>query len=111
MPYKDKKIEKIYYRIGEVAEMFDVNTSLIRFWEKEFTVIKPHKNNKGDRLFTVKDIENLKVIYHLVKEKGYTLQGAKDVLRNKKANTYENTELIDSLNNIKQFLLELKKNL
>lgn len=111
MPYKEKKIEKIYYRIGEVAEMFDVNTSLIRFWEKEFNVIKPQKNSKGDRLFTAKDIENLKVIYHLVKEKGYTLQGAKEALKNKKAHTYENAELVDALSNIKQFLLDLKKNL
>jgi len=70
MPYKEKKIEKVYYTIGEVAEMFDVNTSLIRYWEKEFDVIKPKKNNKGNRLFTKQDIDNFHLIYNLVKVRG-----------------------------------------
>ncbi len=78
MPYKERKIEKVYYTIGEVAEMFDVNTSLIRFWEKEFDIIKPKKNKKGNRLFTKQDIDNLHIIYHLVKERGMTLKGAKE---------------------------------
>ena len=73
MPYKEVKVEKLYYTIGEVARMFKVNTSLIRFWEKEFDIIKPKKNKKGNRLFTQKDIDNFYIIYHLVKEKGMTL--------------------------------------
>ncbi|MDD3875001.1 MAG: MerR family transcriptional regulator [Bacteroidales bacterium] len=111
MPYKERKVEKEYYAIGEVAEMFKVNTSLIRFWEKEFDVLKPHKNKKGNRLFTKKDIDNLFLIHHLVKEKGFTLQGAKDVLKTKKAETYDKAQLIFALNNIKDFLLEMKKQL
>lgn len=102
---------KLYYSIGEVAEMFNVNASLIRFWEKEFDIIKPKKNNKGNRLFTVQDIDNLKVIYHLVKERGFTLDGAKNKLKNSKKETIENVELIKSLEKIKNFLLELKEEL
>jgi len=102
---------KLYYSIGEVAEMFNVNASLIRFWEKEFDIIKPRKNNKGNRLFTVQDIDNLKVIYHLVKERGFTLDGAKNKLKNSKKETIENVELIKSLEKIKNFLLELKEEL
>ncbi len=77
MPYKEREIEKIFYTIGEVAKMFDVNTSHIRFWSKQFDVIKPATNKKGNRMYTMVDIENFKVIYHLVKEKGFTLKGAK----------------------------------
>ncbi len=77
----DTKLTKLYYTIGEVADMFDVNTSLIRFWEKEFTVLKPKKNKKGNRLFTVKDIKNLEKIFDLVKVKGFTLDGAKNKLK------------------------------
>ncbi|MGE0560947.1 MAG: MerR family transcriptional regulator [Flavobacteriales bacterium] len=102
---------KLYYSIGEVAEMFNVNASLIRFWEKEFDIIKPKKNNKGNRLFTVQDIDNLKIIYHLVKERGFTLDGAKNKLKNSKKETIENVELINSLQKIKNFLLELKEEL
>ena len=72
MPYKEKRVEKLYYTIGEVAEMFNVNTSLIRYWEKEFDIIKPKKNKKGNRFFTVEDIENFNIIYYLVKELGLT---------------------------------------
>lgn len=81
MPYKETKVEKLYYSIGEVAEMFKVNTSLIRFWEKEFSIIKPLKNKKGNRLFTPKDIDNFHLIFHLVKEKGMTLKGAQKNLK------------------------------
>ncbi len=102
---------KLYYSIGEVAEMFKVNASLIRFWEKEFDIIKPKKNNKGNRLFTVQDIDNLKIIYHLVKERGFTLDGAKNKLKNNKKETIENVELVKSLEKIKNFLLELKEEL
>lgn len=84
MPYKEKEIEKLYYTIGEVARMFDVNTSHIRFWSKEFEVIKPATNKKGNRLYTQSDIDNFKKIYHLVKEKGFTLKGAKVELKTDK---------------------------
>ena len=111
MPYKEKEIKKIYFSIGEVAEMFNVNTSLIRFWEKEFDIIKPHKNQKGNRLFTQDDIKNFQQIYHLVKETGFTLQGAKDQLKTKKEVSAKNSEIIKSLQNIKDFLLKIKINL
>jgi DNA-binding transcriptional MerR regulator len=81
MPYKEKEITKMYHSISEVADMFDVNTSLIRFWEKEFDILQPKKNRKGNRLFTNKDIENLHLIFHLVKERGFTLEGAKNKLK------------------------------
>lgn len=84
MPYKEKEIEKLYYTIGEVAQMFNVNTSHIRFWSKEFEVIRPATNKKGNRLYTQSDIENFKKIYHLVKEKGFTLKGAKSELKDLK---------------------------
>jgi len=108
MPYKEKVIEKKYFSIGEVAEMLDVATSLIRFWESEFDIIKPKKNRKGNRQFTREDIDNVKLIYHLVKEKGYTLQGAKDLLKNGNDVLKEKVELIDSLKKIKNFLLEIR---
>ena len=108
MPYKEKVIEKKYFSIGEVAEMLDVATSLIRFWESEFDIIKPKKNRKGNRQFTREDIDNVKLIYHLVKEKGYTLQGAKDLLKNGNDVLKEKIEIIDSLKNIKNFLLEIR---
>ena len=76
MTTSERKSRKIYYTMGEVSEMFDVNPSLIRFWEQKFDILKPDKNKKGNRLFTPKDVENLKLIYHLVKEKGMTLKGA-----------------------------------
>lgn len=82
MPYKEKETVKLYYSIGEVAAMFGVNTSLIRFWEKEFDIIKPNKTKKGNRLFSADDIENFKKIFILVKGEGYTLQGAKEKLKN-----------------------------
>ncbi len=81
MPYKETDIVKLYYTIGELSAMFDVNASLIRFWEKEFDIIKPKKNKKGNRLFTPEDIDNFKVIYNLVKEQGLTLEGAKKYLK------------------------------
>ena len=95
MPYKEKVIEKKYFSIGEVAEMLDVATSLIRFWESEFDIIKPKKNRKGNRQFTREDIDNVKMIYHLVKEKGYTLQGAKDLLKNGSDTLKEKVEIIE----------------
>jgi DNA-binding transcriptional MerR regulator len=104
--------EKLFYTIGEVADMFKVNTSLIRFWEKEFDIIKPHRNKKGNRLFTPSDVGYFHKIFHLVKEQGFTLQGAKDRL---KVRTSEETdvkfEAVKTLNNVKIFLLDLKENL
>ena len=111
MPYKETKIVKLYYTIGEVAEMFKVNTSLIRFWEKEFDIIKPHKNKKGNRLFTPKDIENFHLIFHLVKEKGMTLSGASKKLKENKEDTVNNFEVVTRLQQIKGFLTELRDNL
>ena len=102
---------KIYYAIGEVAKMFEVNTSLIRFWEKEFDIIKPKKNKKGNRLFTKKDIENFHVIFYLVKERGYTLDGAKKKLKDNKDDTIKNAEIVKSLQKLKSFLIELKEEL
>lgn len=108
MPYKEKVIEKKYFSIGEVAEQLDVATSLIRFWESEFDIIKPKKNRKGNRQFTKEDIENVKLIYHLVKERGFTLQGAKDLLKNNTNTLKDRMTLIDSLKEIRSFLVELK---
>lgn len=104
--------EKLFYSISEVAEMFKVNASLIRFWEKEFDFLKPRKTAKGNRTYTKKDIENIKLVYHLVKEKGFTLQGAKEKLKQKPAQEInKNLEAIESLNKLKSFLVELKNQL
>lgn len=99
--------KKLYYSIGEVADAFEVNASLIRFWEKEFDIIKPKKNKKGNRLFTPDDIRNLKTIYHLVKERGYTLDGAKQALREEK-DLDKKIELIFRLEKVKKELTTLK---
>jgi DNA-binding transcriptional MerR regulator len=105
------RIEKVYYSIGEVAELFEVRPSLIRFWEKEFDILKPQKNKKGNRLFTPQDIASLRLIYHLVKERGYTLQGAKDKLKQNRDDVEKRVEIVDSLYSIRSFLEELKKDL
>lgn len=89
--------------------MFDVNASLIRYWEKEFDILKPQKNKKGNRLFTPQDLDNLRIIYHLVKERGFTLQGAKDKLKENKQDVINKVEVIDSLNRLKSFLVDLKE--
>ncbi len=111
MPYKEKEIEKKYYTIGEVAEELGVATSLIRFWEGEFDTIKPKKNRKGNRQFTKDDLQNVKLIYHLVKEKGYTLQGARDFIANGGDSSTDTMEMIESLKKIRKFLVELRKEL
>ena len=103
--------EKLYYGIGEVAEAFGVNTSLIRFWEKEFDIIKPKKNAKGNRKFTPEDIKNLELIYHLVKERGFTLEGAKTHLKEDGKKTLDNFEIIRKLETIKSSLIQLKNQL
>jgi DNA-binding transcriptional MerR regulator len=97
MPYKEKTIEKSFFSIGEVAKMFNVNTSLIRFWEKEFEELKPFKNKKGTRYFTKEDIKTFQTIFYLVKEKGYTLQGAKEKLKSDRLAVEKNAEMIRSL--------------
>lgn len=119
MPYKETDTVKLYYTIGEVSEMFEVNTSLIRFWEKEFDIIKPKKNKKGNRLFTPEDIDNFKVIYNLVKEQGLTLDGAKKYLKeNKKTVKHEMkveknqfSEIESKLKAIKTNLMEIRASL
>lgn len=103
--------EKRYYGIGEVAKAFKVNTSLIRFWEKEFDVLRPKKNAKGNRKFTPEDIKNLKFIYHLVKERGFTLDGAKTHLKEEKKQALSNFEIIEKLETIKAQLIKIKKEL
>ena len=103
--------EKRYYGIGEVAKAFGVNTSLIRFWEKEFDVLKPKKNAKGNRKFTPEDIKNLKFIYHLVKERGFTLEGAKTHLKEEKKKSLNNFEIINKLEGIKNQLTKIKNQL
>ena len=102
--------EKRYYNIGAVSEMFKVNQSLIRYWENEFDILKPKKNGKGDRFFRPEDVKNLKLIYHLLRERKYTIEGAKEFLKkNKKAD--EKFEMIESLKKLRSFLHELKANL
>lgn len=117
-PFKNAQMEvkhheKLYYSIGEVAKMFDVNTSLIRFWEKEFDAIKPKKNKKGNRMFTPKDVDNFHLIFHLVKEKGYTLKGAKEILtqENKKVKVDTELEVVKTLKDTREFLLKLREQL
>jgi len=103
--------EKRYYTIGEVAKAFDVHTSLIRFCEKEFDVLKPKKNAKGNRKFTPEDVKNLQLIYHLVKERGFTLDGAKIHLKEEKKKTLDNFEIIAKLESVKNQLIKLKEQL
>ena len=107
----DKEPERLYYSIGAIAEMFKVNTSLIRFWENEFEILQPKKNKKGNRLFTPEDLKNLKIIFHLVKERGYTLEGAKKKLAGNKYDIEIQMQLKDTLTRMKGFLTELKESL
>ena len=108
---KKKKTGKLFYSIGEVAELFEVNASLIRYWEKEFDILKPQKNKKGNRLFTPKDIDNLRIIYHLVKERGYTLDGAREKLRQNREDVEKNVEIVDTLTQVREFLVGIRKEL
>jgi DNA-binding transcriptional MerR regulator len=105
------KSTKLYYTIGEVSKRFDVNASLIRFWEKEFDILQPKKNKKGNRLFTQKDVDNLHIIYHLVKERGYKLDGAKKKLKENKEDALNEMEMIASLKKVRSFLVALKDEL
>jgi len=111
MPYKEKEPEKIYYSIGEVAAIFGVNTSLIRFWEKEFEIIRPKKNKKGNRLFTKEDLENFHKIFDLVKKQGFTLEGARQKLKLSVANPNKNDEIYRKLVGVRKELSEILKKL
>lgn len=108
MPYKERKVDKLYYAIGEVAEMLEVPISTVRFWENEFDILKPMKNKKGNRLFTQTDIKNLRIIHHLVKEEGMTLSGAKKRLSEKWDETDYKFEINESLQKIKSMLLDIR---
>jgi DNA-binding transcriptional MerR regulator len=110
IPEDEILFQRQYYSIGDVAAMFKENTSLIRYWENEFSILKPKKNKKGDRFFRPEDIKNLKMIYHLLRERKYTIEGAKEFIKNNKA-AGEKHEMIESLEKIKSFLIELKNNL
>ena len=103
--------DKLYYSIGELATAFGVNASLLRFWEKEFEVLKPKKNAKGNRLFTPDDVKNLQLVHHLLKERGFTIEGAKNYLKENKKKTLDNIEIIGKLEHIKKQLLEIKNEL
>ncbi|BEH00450.1 MerR family transcriptional regulator [Bacteroides sedimenti] len=111
MAYNSNKDLKLYYSIGEVAAMFDVNESLLRYWEKEFPIIKPRKNARGTRQYRKEDLENIKLIYHLVKEKGMTLPGARQKLKDNKEKTVNTFEVVSRLNQIKEELLNIRKEL
>jgi DNA-binding transcriptional MerR regulator len=111
MPYREKKVEKLYYSIGEVAEMLEVPVSTVRFWENEFDILKPMKNKKGNRLFTPEDIKNLRIIHHLLKEDGMTLAGVKKKLTGKWEETDYKFEINESLGRIKSILLDIRDNI
>ena len=102
-------IEKLYYSIGEVADMFQMNTSKIRFWEKEFDILQPKKNAKGERRYTKEDITTLRLIYYLVEEKGHTLEGARQKIKNNPQGENKNAEIVHKLKKIKEYLLALKR--
>ena len=107
----EMRLDKQYYGIGEVADMFHVNTSLIRYWENEFDILKPKKNRKGDRLFRPEDIQHLQLIYHLLRERKFTIEGVKKKLKEEKKTTEQHFEMVQSLQKIRQFLTELKEQL
>ena len=102
---------KLLYSMGEVTEMFDVNASLIRYWESKFDCIKPHKNKKGNRMFTPSDVENLKLIYHLVKEKGMTLEGANRTMKRRGVKVKQEISILERLQNIRAMLVEVRESL
>ena len=102
---------KLLYTMGEVTEMFDVNASLIRYWESKFDCIKPHKNKKGNRMFTPADVENLKLIYHLVKEKGMTLEGANMAMKRRGKSVQRDVSILERLQHIRAMLLEVRESL
>jgi DNA-binding transcriptional MerR regulator len=111
MPYKEKKIEKLYYSIGEVSRMLDVPVSTVRFWENEFDILRPMKNKKGNRMFTAADVRNLTIIHRLTKEEGMTLAGVKKKLDGNWEEADRIFEINESLQRIRSLLLELRDNI
>ncbi|MEZ3442262.1 MerR family transcriptional regulator [uncultured Alistipes sp.] len=105
------EIKKLLYSMGEVSEMFDVNPSLIRYWESQFDVLRPKKNKKGNRLFTPEDVQMLKLIYHLVKEQGMTLEGAKRSLKQNRGSVARDSELLERLQRVRALLVEVREDL
>ena len=103
--------DKRYYSIGEVAKAFGVNASLIRFWDSEFDILKPKKNAKGNRMFTPEDVKNLQLIYYLVKERGFTLEGARTHLKEGQKKTLDKFDIITKLEGIKSELTTIKNNI
>ena len=103
--------DKLYFSIGEIADAFGVNASLIRFWDKEFDILKPKKNAKGNRMFTREDVKNLQLIYHLVKERGFTLEGAKTHLKEGQKKTLDKFEIVSKLESVKAQLLSIKNSI
>lgn len=108
MPYREKKIEKLYYSIGEVSKLLDVPVSTVRFWENEFDILRPMKNKKGNRMFTAVDVRNLTIIHKLLKEEGMTLAGVKRKMSGKWDETDHKFEITESLNRIKDLLIEMR---
>jgi DNA-binding transcriptional MerR regulator len=108
MPYKEIKVEKLYYSIGEVAEMLEVPVSTIRFWDNEFAILKPMKNKKGNRLFTQNDLKNIKIIHHLLKDEGMTIDGARKKLSEKLPETEYKFAVTESLMKIRSMIIELR---
>lgn len=108
MPYKKPKIEKVIFTIGEVADMIGEKPSLIRYWENNFDILKPQKNKKGNRLFSKDDIETVRLIHHLVKERGMTLKGAQQKLKENKDETVHNFEIVKRLQEIKEELIGIR---
>jgi DNA-binding transcriptional MerR regulator len=108
MPYKEAKVEKLFYSIGEVAEILDVPVSTVRFWENEFDILKPMKNKKGNRLFTPSDLRNLRIIHRLVRQEGMTLTGVRKKLSEKWEDTDRMFEINESLGKIKGMLIDIR---
>lgn len=111
MPYKEKNIEKLYYSIGEVSRLLDVPVSTVRFWENEFDILKPMKNKKGNRMFTATDLRNLQIIHRLLKDEGMTIQGVRKKLGGKWDEAGKIHEINDSLQKIRNLLLDLRDNI
>lgn len=109
MPYKEPKAEKLFFSIGEVSEIFNINASTIRFWEKEFDTLNPQKNKKGKRFYTHDDVSHIGLIYHLLKERGLTLKGAKKRIKENKGETEQTYRVVKKLEKIKEYLLEIKE--
>ncbi len=111
MPYKEQKVEKLFFTIGEVSRLLDVPVSTVRYWENEFEILKPKKNRKGNRLFTQEDMKNLKIIHHLLKGNGMTIAGARKYLKTHGDGDESRHEILESLKSIREMLVEIRDNL